>query len=63
MPRIRFLQSVAGDDVGDRHAGDEIDVSGPVAKVWADGTRAELVRSEPVERPERKRRRPETAEG
>ncbi|GAA2092340.1 hypothetical protein [Actinomadura alba] len=62
MPRIRFLQSVVGDDVGDRSAGDEADVSTEVAKVWADGVRAELVRAEPVQRPERRRRR-ETAKG
>lgn len=56
MPRVRFLQSVAGDDVGDRHAGDEVDLPAPVARVWADGVRAELVREEPPERPERRRR-------
>lgn len=56
MPRIRFLQSVAGDDVGDRHAGDEVDLSPALAQAWADGERAELVRDEPVERPESPRR-------
>jgi hypothetical protein len=52
MPRVRFLQSVAGDDVGDRHAGDEVDLPAAVARTWADGVRAELVRAEPVEHPE-----------
>lgn len=50
MPRVRFLQSVAGDDIGDRSAGDVVDLSAAQAKVWADGVRAELVRDEPVER-------------
>ncbi len=56
MPRVRFLQSVAGDDVGDRHAGDEVDLPAAAAQAWVDGERAELVREEPVERPESPRR-------
>ena len=56
MPRIRFLQAVAGDDVGDRSAGDEADVPAEVADVWADGVRAELVRTQPVEKPGQRRR-------
>lgn len=30
--------------------GDELDVDGPTAAVWADGVRAQLVRQEPVRR-------------
>lgn len=56
MPRVRWLQAVAGDDIGDRVAGQETDEPADVAQVWADGVRAELVRDEPAERPERPRR-------
>jgi hypothetical protein len=63
MPRVRFLQSVAGDDVGDRHAGDEADLPAAVAQVWADGVRAELVRADPVQRPERGQRREQARRG
>lgn len=65
MARIRMLTSVAGAGWS-WHAGEEIDLPGDQAAVWADGVRAELVRTEPVEIPEapapertaRKRRAP-----
>lgn len=63
MPRLRWLQAVAGDDIGDRLPGQETDETTDVAAVWGDGVRAELVRAEPVERPERRRRRTETTKG
>ncbi|MDN3356077.1 hypothetical protein [Actinomadura sp. DC4] len=59
MPRVRFLQAVAGDD----HsfvAGDEVDMSGEQAEGWADGVRAELVRDAAPETPERAAPGPET---
>jgi len=57
MARIRLLTSVAGEGFSWR-AGEEVDLPGPEAAAWADGVRAELVRAEPVETPER----PPTAE-
>ncbi|MFF9625443.1 hypothetical protein [Streptomyces griseosporeus] len=57
MARIRMLTSVAGAGYSWR-AGEEIDLPGPEAAKWADGVRAELVRTEPVETPEQ----PPTAE-
>jgi hypothetical protein len=50
VPLIRLLTSVAGDGPVFGDAGDELRVDGPVAKVWADGVRAELVREAPTER-------------
>jgi hypothetical protein len=48
MPRVRFLQHVAG------HApGDEVDMSADEARAVADNSTAELVREEAVETPER----------
>ncbi|MER7738888.1 hypothetical protein ABTX34_11275 [Streptomyces sp. NPDC096538] len=57
MPRIRMLTSVAGEGFSYR-VGEEIDLPGAEAAAWADGVRAELVRSEPLETPEQ----PATAE-
>jgi hypothetical protein len=58
MPRIRMLTSVSGRGfVWD--AGQEIDLPGAEAAVWADGVRAELVRDEPLETPEASAARPE----
>ena len=51
MARIRLLTSVAGEGFSWR-AGEEVDLPGAEAAKWADGVRAELVRSEPVETPE-----------
>lgn len=51
MARIRMLTSVAGEGFSWR-AGEEIDLPGPEAAKWADGVRAELVRTAPVETPE-----------
>ncbi|MFF8953884.1 hypothetical protein ACF09I_34560 [Streptomyces sp. NPDC014940] len=51
MARIRVLRSVAGADF-EWHAGQEVDLPGPEAEKWADGVRAELVRTAPVETPE-----------
>jgi hypothetical protein len=60
MARIRLLVSVAGDGVeGD--AGQEIDLPGAQAKVWADGVRAVMVRSEKPETPEAAAADPEKA--
>lgn len=60
MPRIRLLQSVAGPDFS-WVAGDEVDLPGAEASKWADGVRAELVRGEKAETPERATRRSEPA--
>ncbi|MFG3154230.1 hypothetical protein ACGF7W_19550 [Streptomyces sp. NPDC048219] len=46
-----MLTSVAGRGFS-WTAGDEIDLPGAEASKWADGVRAELVRTEPVETPE-----------
>ncbi|MEV5184252.1 hypothetical protein AB0K88_31370 [Streptomyces werraensis] len=46
-----MLTSVAGEGFSYR-AGEEIDLPGAEAAKWADGVRAELVRSEPLETPE-----------
>ncbi|MEV6803142.1 hypothetical protein [Streptomyces sp. NPDC051132] len=51
MARIRVLRSVAGADF-EWHAGQEVDLPGDEAAKWADGVRAELVRTLPVETPE-----------
>jgi hypothetical protein len=59
MPRVRFLQAVAGDDIS-FVAGDVVDMPGEKAEAWADGVRAELVRSEASETPERAAPKPET---
>ncbi|GLY81842.1 hypothetical protein [Actinoallomurus iriomotensis] len=59
MPRVRFLQAVAGDDFA-HVAGDVVEMSGEQAEAWADGVRAELVRSEAPETPERAAPAPET---
>lgn len=52
MARIRMLTSVAGEGFSWR-AGEEIDLPGSEASKWADGVRAELVRTPPAETPER----------
>ncbi|WP_030764749.1 hypothetical protein [Streptomyces sp. NRRL F-2664] len=58
MARIRMLTSVSGRGfVWD--AGQEIDLPGAEAAVWADGVRAELVRDTPIETPEATTARPE----
>lgn len=44
MPRIRLLTSVQGDGPVFGGVGDELDVPNAVARVWADGERAELVK-------------------
>lgn len=51
MARIRMLTSVAGEDFV-WETGQEIDLPGTEAAKWADGVRAELVRSAAVETPE-----------
>ncbi|MEV7240454.1 hypothetical protein AB0N92_04210 [Streptomyces sp. NPDC093248] len=51
MARIRVLTSVAGEGFSWR-AGEEIDLPGAEAAKWADGVRAVLVRTAPVETPE-----------
>lgn len=51
MARIRMLTSVAGAGFSWR-AGEEIDLPGAEATKWADGVRAELVRTPSVETPE-----------
>jgi hypothetical protein len=51
MARIRMLTSVAGEGFA-WSAGQEIDLPGREAAVWADGVRAVLVRDEPLETPE-----------
>lgn len=51
MPRIRMLQAVAGPDFS-WDAGMEVDLPGEEASKWADGVRAELVRSATLETPE-----------
>ncbi len=53
MPKVRFLQSVAGADMV-CEAGQVVDLPADVAVVWADGVRAEWV-AEP------KRRKPRRA--
>jgi hypothetical protein len=60
MPRVRFLQAVAGVDVS-FVAGDVVEMSGEQAEAWADGVRAELVRGEAPETPERAAPETETA--
>lgn len=60
MPRIRFLQAVAGDDFS-HVAGDVVDMPGAQAEAWADGVRAELVRDQAPQTPERAAPKPETA--
>lgn len=51
MARIRMLTSVAGADFV-WEAGQEIDLPGAQAAVWADGVRAEMVRADVPETPE-----------
>lgn len=51
MARIRMLTSVSGAE-GVWEAGQEIDLPGSQASVWADGVRAVMVRSEKPETPE-----------
>lgn len=51
MARIRMLTSVAGVDFV-WEAGQVIDLPGAEASKWADGVRAEMVRTAPVETPE-----------
>lgn len=60
MPRVRILQAVAGEDFS-WLPGDEVDMSGKDAGVWADGVRGELVRGEEPATPERGSRSGETA--
>lgn len=60
MARIRMLTSVAGADFV-WETGQEIDLPGPQAAVWADGVRAELVRGEKPETPEAATAAPERA--
>lgn len=52
MPRVRMLTSIAGPR---EHwdAGQEVDMTPELAKVWADGVRGELVRGPAVETPEK----------
>lgn len=54
--RIRLLTSVSGDGPVSGDAGEELVVDSSVARVWADGVRAERV-IERSERPERAVRR------
>lgn len=56
MPRVRFLQHVAG------HApGDEVDLPADEARAVADGSVAEFVRAEIPQTPERETARTEKA--
>jgi hypothetical protein len=53
MPRIRILQAIAGLDFS-WVAGQEVDVDTDTAKAWlTGGERAELVRGETLDTPER----------
>lgn len=49
-----MLTSVAGADFV-WQAGDEVDMTPEMARVWADGVRGELVRGRKTETPERRR--------
>lgn len=51
MARIRMLTSVSGDGFV-WESGQEVDLPGPEAAVWADGRRAVMVRDETPETPE-----------
>lgn len=51
MARIRMLTSVAGADFA-WDAGQVVDLPGAEAATWADGVRAVMVRTDPVETPE-----------
>lgn len=52
MVRVRFLQAVGGDEFS-YAPGEEVDLPGAQAEMWADGVRAELVRGESAETPEK----------
>lgn len=43
MPRIRLLQSIAGDGPVSGDALDVLEVDSRTARIWADGVRAERV--------------------
>jgi len=43
MPKIRLLTSIAGNDGVEGNHGDVLEVDEKLAKVWADGVRAERV--------------------
>ncbi|MFF7200517.1 hypothetical protein [Streptomyces sp. NPDC008141] len=60
MARIRMLVSAAGSDFA-WEPGQEVDLPGSEAAKWADGVRAVMVRSEPVETPEGATAAPEKA--
>lgn len=60
MPRIRILTSIAGDGFSYRR-GEVVDVPGELAGQWCDGVRAELVRDQAPETPERAADKPERA--
>lgn len=61
MVAVRILQGVSGDDFS-WTPGEVVDMSAEDASKWADGYRAELVRGEEAETPERSRPAPERAE-
>lgn len=60
MARVRFLQAVGGVDFS-YVAGQEVDLPGEEASNWCVGGRAEMVRGETSETPERAQR-PEVAD-
>lgn len=62
MPLVRMLTSVAS-PTRSWEIGEEIEMSGAEAQVWADGVRGELVREQPPVTPEGRSARPETPEG
>lgn len=62
MPLVRMLTSAAG-PTGSWDVGEEVEMSGDEARVWADGVRGELVRGVLVETPESRGVPVETSEG
>lgn len=61
MARVRFLQAIGGLDFS-YAAGDVVDMPGEQASNWCQGGRAEMVRGETPETPERAVPEPETAD-
>lgn len=62
MPLVRMLTSVAG-PARSWEIGEEVEMSGEEAQVWADGVRGELVRGARVQTPESRGIPVETPEG
>lgn len=61
MPAVRILQGIAGDDFS-WSPGQIVDMPGEEVAQWCDGYRAELVRGEAPETPERGMPEPEAAD-